>query len=256
MCSRLRSPTPGSATARSSAFRPDQHDARWRLITRFLPNPLTRPARAAPWIASGRHGDHLPNHRVCHAGGRRRGRGQGTALLVRPPRPRPGPPAPGPAVPGTGNDDWYSPSCPTLHDIAPGCSCVPTPYGRPPAGKTGERCAPGSASPGRGPSARHVPRSPRLNTLPRWGAAKLADLLAEVARALEGFHEGEPYEPIMRQAGQLCRDAGPAWRRSGMGGGKRRRRGEGEADAVLRRPAVARRGGAPRRLSNDIITIR
>jgi hypothetical protein len=32
---------------------------------------------------------------------------------------RPGPPAPGPAVPGTGNDDWYSPSCPTLHDIAP-----------------------------------------------------------------------------------------------------------------------------------------
>ena len=32
---------------------------------------------------------------------------------------RPGPLAPGPAVPGTGTDDWYSPSCPTLHDIAP-----------------------------------------------------------------------------------------------------------------------------------------
>lgn len=32
---------------------------------------------------------------------------------------RPGPLAPGPAVPGTGNDDGYSPSCPTLHDIAP-----------------------------------------------------------------------------------------------------------------------------------------
>ena len=32
---------------------------------------------------------------------------------------QPGPLAPGPAGPGTGNDDWYSPSCPTLHDIAP-----------------------------------------------------------------------------------------------------------------------------------------
>ena len=29
---------------------------------------------------------------------------------------RPGPPAAGP---GTGHDHWYSPSCETLHDIAP-----------------------------------------------------------------------------------------------------------------------------------------
>ena len=32
---------------------------------------------------------------------------------------RPGPLPPGPAGPGTGNDHWYSASCPTLHDIAP-----------------------------------------------------------------------------------------------------------------------------------------
>lgn len=32
---------------------------------------------------------------------------------------RPGPPTAGPAGPGTGHDHWYSPSCETLHDIAP-----------------------------------------------------------------------------------------------------------------------------------------
>ena len=39
-------------------------------------------------------------------------------------------------------------------------------------------------------------------------AAGRADLLAEVAGILEGFHEGEPREPLARQAAQLCRDAG------------------------------------------------
>jgi hypothetical protein len=48
-------------------------------------------------------------------------------------------------------------------------------------------------------------------------AAGRADLLAEVAGILEGFHEGEPREPLARQAAQLCCDAGadpvqiPAW---------------------------------------------
>ena len=48
-------------------------------------------------------------------------------------------------------------------------------------------------------------------------AAGRADLLAEVAGILEGFHEGELREPLARQAAQLCRDAGadpaqiPAW---------------------------------------------
>ena len=43
------------------------------------------------------------------------------ALRSSPGRPgrRPGPLPPGPAGPGTGNDHWYSASCPTLHDIAP-----------------------------------------------------------------------------------------------------------------------------------------
>jgi hypothetical protein len=44
-----------------------------------------------------------------------------------------------------------------------------------------------------------------------------ADLLAEVAGILEGFHEGELDEALSRQAAQLCRDAGadpdaiPGW---------------------------------------------
>ncbi len=48
-------------------------------------------------------------------------------------------------------------------------------------------------------------------------AAGRADLLAEVAGVLEGFHEGDLSEPLVRQAAQLCRDAGadpaqiPAW---------------------------------------------
>ena len=48
-------------------------------------------------------------------------------------------------------------------------------------------------------------------------AAGRADLLAEVAGILEGSSEGEPREPLARQAAQLCRDAGadpvqiPAW---------------------------------------------
>ncbi len=72
-----------------------------------------------------------------------------------------------------------------------------------------------------------------------------ADLLAEVAGLLEGAREGEPNEPLARQAAGLCRKAGadleaiPAWIAEG------RRRGaapEGrrEAAAVLRWPA--RRG--------------
>ena len=48
-------------------------------------------------------------------------------------------------------------------------------------------------------------------------AAGRADLLGQVAGLLEGSSEGEPDEPLMRQAAQLCRDAGadpgavPAW---------------------------------------------
>jgi hypothetical protein len=44
-----------------------------------------------------------------------------------------------------------------------------------------------------------------------------ADLLAEVAGVLEGSREGEPDEPLARQAATLCRKAGadlaaiPAW---------------------------------------------
>jgi hypothetical protein len=44
-----------------------------------------------------------------------------------------------------------------------------------------------------------------------------ADLLAEVAGVLEGAREGEPDEPLTRQAAGLCRKAGadpeaiPAW---------------------------------------------
>ena len=52
-----------------------------------------------------------------------------------------------------------------------------------------------------------------------------ADLLAEVAGILEGAREGEPDEPLARQAAGLCRNAGadleaiPAW----IAEGRRRR---------------------------------
>ena len=52
-----------------------------------------------------------------------------------------------------------------------------------------------------------------------------ADLLAEVAGILEGAREGEPDEPLARQAAGLCRKAGadleaiPAW----IAEGRRRR---------------------------------
>ena len=52
-----------------------------------------------------------------------------------------------------------------------------------------------------------------------------ADLLAEVAGVLEGAREGEPDEPLARQAADLCRKAGadleaiPAW----IAEGRRRR---------------------------------
>ncbi len=54
-----------------------------------------------------------------------------------------------------------------------------------------------------------------------------ADLLAEVAGILEGAREGEPDEPLARQAAALCRKAGadldaiPAW----IAEGRRRRAG-------------------------------
>jgi hypothetical protein len=70
-------------------------------------------------------------------------------------------------------------------------------------------------------------------------AAGRTDLLAQVAGLLEGFAEGQLDEPLMRQAAQLCRDAGadpeliPGWTDEG-----RRRR----ANAV--RPPF----GAPRRI--------
>ena len=48
-------------------------------------------------------------------------------------------------------------------------------------------------------------------------AGNRADLLAEVAGVLEGAREGEPDEPLARQAAMLCRKAGadpeaiPGW---------------------------------------------
>jgi hypothetical protein len=70
-------------------------------------------------------------------------------------------------------------------------------------------------------------------------AAGRADLLAQVTGLLEGFGEGQPDEPLMRQAAELCRDAGadpaliPGWIEEG-----RRRR------ANASRPSF----GAPRRI--------
>ena len=52
-------------------------------------------------------------------------------------------------------------------------------------------------------------------------AAGRGDLLAEVAGVLEGAGEGEPGEPLRRQAARLCRKAGadpaaiPAWIQAG-----------------------------------------
>ena len=52
-------------------------------------------------------------------------------------------------------------------------------------------------------------------------AAGRGDLLAEVAGVFEGAGEGEPDEPLKRQAAQLCRKAGadpeaiPAWIQTG-----------------------------------------
>lgn len=70
-------------------------------------------------------------------------------------------------------------------------------------------------------------------------AAGRADLLAQVAGLFEGLAAGQPDEPLMRQAAELCRDAGadpeliPGWIEEG-----RRRR----VNAV--RPSF----GAPRRI--------
>jgi acyl-CoA reductase-like NAD-dependent aldehyde dehydrogenase len=70
-------------------------------------------------------------------------------------------------------------------------------------------------------------------------AAGRADLLAQVAGLLEGFSEGQPDEPLMREASALCRHAGadpeliPQWIEEG-----RRRK----ADVL--RPSF----GAPRRI--------
>ena len=70
-----------------------------------------------------------------------------------------------------------------------------------------------------------------------------ADLLAEVAGLLQGAREGEPDEPLARQAAALCRKAGadpeaiPAW----IAEGRRRR-------AAARQPPFSgglHGGGAP-----------
>jgi hypothetical protein len=59
--------------------------------------------------------------------------------------------------------------------------------------------------------ARHQAGWPKLT------ADERADLLAEVAGLTEGFAEGQPDEPLLRRAAQLCRDAGadpgliPGW---------------------------------------------
>ena len=57
-----------------------------------------------------------------------------------------------------------------------------------------------------------------------------ADLLAEVAGLMEGVAEGQPNESLIRQAAQLCRDAGadpkaiPGW----IEEGRRRRAAAGK----------------------------
>ena len=75
-----------------------------------------------------------------------------------------------------------------------------------------------------------------------------ADLLAEVAGIFEGTSEGEPDEPLARQAAWLCRKAGadpeaiPVW----VAEGRRRR-------AAAKRPPPSggvRGGGGVRRLES------
>ena len=82
------------------------------------------------------------------------------SLSRRPGRP-PGPLAPGPAAPGTGSDDWYSPSCDTLHDIAPERLVRPYTVREAARAHNRDRHGPGSASAGRGPSARVTFRADR-----------------------------------------------------------------------------------------------
>jgi hypothetical protein len=73
-----------------------------------------------------------------------------------------------------------------------------------------------------------------------------ADLLAEVAGILEGAREGEPDEPLARQAAMLARKAGadpgaiPAWVREGAAP-----EGIGTAAAVLGRTAIGAKAGEP-----------
>src|SRR5215472_11064274 len=76
-----------------------------------------------------------------------------------------------------------------------------------------------------------------------------ADLLAQVAGLLEGLAEGQPDEPLRRQAAQLCRDAGadealiPQWIEEGPALAKRhvspKRRPRGTAACML--PGLARK---------------
>jgi hypothetical protein len=74
-------------------------------------------------------------------------------------------------------------------------------------------------------------------------AAGQADLLAEVAGIFEGASEGEPDEPLARQAAALCRKAGadeaaiPAW----VAEGRRR-----AAAARMPPPSGGMRGGGVR----------
>ena len=78
-------------------------------------------------------------------------------------------------------------------------------------------------------------------------AAGRADLLAEVAGILEGFHEGELHEPLARQAAQMCRDAGadpvqiPAWIDVGRQRAAQAR--QPPPSGGLRRPLGIGRGG-------------
>ena len=86
-----------------------------------------------------------------------------------------------------------------------------------------------------GQTTRKPPRWPRCGNSRTAGA----DLLAEVAGILEGAREGEPDEPLARQAAELCRKAGadpeaiPGW----VAEGRRRR-------AAARLPPFS---GSPRR---------
>ena len=91
-------------------------------------------------------------------------------------------------------------------------------------------------------------RSGAISPRPRWpncGSSRTAGQtsLAEVAGLLEGAREGEPDEPLTRQAAGLCRKAGadleaiPAWIAEGPRRRARRPRGS-------RRSPAARTAGA------------